>query len=156
MRLASIAAMAAISAALASPAFAADEHKVLAPQEIKWSPGPASLPKGAEVAVLSGDPAKEGPFTMRLKFPKGFQIAPHNHPKPEVVTVISGAFRIGMGDTAEPAKAKALPPGGFFAFPAGMNHFAMADEETVVQLNSVGPWGVKYVNEKDDPRQKTQ
>jgi hypothetical protein len=30
------------------------------------------------------------------------------------------------------------------------------DEETVVQINSTGPWGINYVNPKDDPRQKTQ
>lgn len=147
--------LALVGAAFASPLLAADEHKIMAPQDIKWSPGPASIPKGAEVAVLFGDPAKEGLFAMRLKFPKGYKIAPHSHPKPEVVTVISGAFRIGMGDAADPGKAKALPAGGFFAFTPGMSHYASADEETVVQLNSTGPWTLNYVNPKDDPR-KTQ
>ena len=141
---------------VALPASAADDHKVLGPDDVTWSPGPASLPKGAEVAVLYGDPSKEGLFAMRLKFPKGYQIPPHSHPKPEVVTVLSGIFRIGMGETADPGKAQALPAGGFFAFPAGMTHFAAAEEDTVVQLNSTGPWGVNYVNPKDDPRQKTQ
>ena len=70
--------------------------------------------------------------------------------------MISGTFRIGMGETVDPSKAKALPAGGFFAFPPGMTHFASTDEETVVQLNSIGPWGLNYVNPKDDPRQKTQ
>ena len=28
--------------------------------EIQWKDGPASLPAGAKVAVLEGDPAKEG------------------------------------------------------------------------------------------------
>jgi quercetin dioxygenase-like cupin family protein len=145
-------ALAVVGAAFASPLLAADEHKIATPQEIKWSPGPASIPKGAEVAVLFGDPAKEGLFAMRLKFPKGYQIAPHSHPKPEVVTVISGTFRIGMGDTADASKAKALPPGSFFAFTPGMNHYASVDEDTVVQLNSTGPWSLNYVNPKDDPR----
>jgi quercetin dioxygenase-like cupin family protein len=138
------------------PSIASDDHKVLMPNEVKWSPGPASIPKGAEVAVLFGDPSKEGPFAMRLKMPKGYQIAPHSHPKPEVVTVISGTFRIGMGENADPSKAQALPAGGFFAFPPGMVHYASTDEDTVVQLNSIGPWGLNYVNPKDDPRQKTQ
>lgn len=137
------------------PAQATDDHKILTPNELKWSPGPASIPKGAEVAVLFGDPSKDGPFAMRLKMPKGYQIAPHSHPKPEVVTVISGTFRIGMGETADPSKARPLPAGGFFAFPPGMTHFASTDEDTVIQLNSVGPWSLNYVNPKDDPR-KTQ
>ena len=143
------------STMLAWPALAADDHKILTPQDVKWSPGPASIPKGAETAVLYGDPSKEGPFAMRLKMPSGYKIPPHSHPKPEIVTVISGTFQIGMGDKADPGKLKALPPGSFFAFAPGMNHFAQAEGETVVQLNSVGPWGLTYVNAQDDPR-KTQ
>ena len=143
------------TAMLALPAWAADDHKILTPQEVKWSPGPASIPKGAEAAVLYGDPSKDGPFAMRLKMPSGYKIPPHSHPKPEVVTVISGTFRIGMGDKADASKLKALPAGGFFAFAPGMNHFAEAEGETVVQLNSTGPWGLTYVNAQDDPR-KTQ
>ncbi len=38
--------------------------------------------------------------------------------------------------------------------PPGMAHFAFADEDTVVQLNSTGPWGITYINPKDDPRNK--
>jgi quercetin dioxygenase-like cupin family protein len=142
-------------AAFALPVSAADEHNIFTPKDVKWSPGPASIPKGAEVAVLFGDPSKEGLFAMRLKMPKGYRIAPHNHPKPEVVTVISGTFRIGMGSAADPGKARALPAGGFFAFAPGMTHYASTDEETVIQLNSTGPWSLTYVNPKDDPRRKT-
>ena len=130
------------------------DHKMLTPQEIKWSSGPPSLQPGAEVAVLYGDPAKDGLFAMRLKLPKGYKIAPHTHPKPEVVTVISGTFRLGMGDTADPSKGKPLAAGSFFAMPEGMAHFAVADEDTVVQLNSTGPWTLTYVNQADDPRKK--
>ena len=54
------------------------------------------------------------------------------------------------------SKAQALPAGSFFVMAPGMVHTAFADEDTVVQLNSTGPWGITYVNPKDDPRQKTQ
>ena len=30
-----------------------------------------------------------------------------------------------------------------------MQHYVYADEETVLQLNSNGPWGLTYVNQKD-------
>lgn len=142
--------------ALAMPPVQTGEQKLLAPADIKWGPGPASLPPGAEAAVLYGDPTKEGLFAMRLKFPKGYRIAPHTHPKPEIVTVITGTFRLGTGDTADLSKAKALTAGSFIALPPGHAHFAGADEDTVVQLNSTGPWSVAYVNPKDDPRTKTQ
>ena len=141
----------AIAAIAATPT----ADTILAPQEIKWGPGPASIPPGAQAAVLYGDPGKEGLFALRLKLPAGYHIAPHTHPKPEVVTVISGTFRLGMGEMADKAKAKALPAGSFFALSPGMAHFAYADEDTVIQLNSTGPWALNYVNPKDDPR-KTQ
>ena len=96
------------SAASAATAQTADAHKIVSPQDIKWGPAPASLPPGAELAVLYGDPSKEGEFAMRLKGAKGYHIAPHTHPKPEIVTVISGTVSLGMGETADHGKAQQL------------------------------------------------
>ncbi len=73
----------------------------------------------------------------------------------EVVTVISGTFKLGMGEAADESAATALPAGSFFALPPGMAHFVYIDEETVIQISTNGPWGLTYVNPKDDPR-KTQ
>jgi len=149
-----------IAASAASPtqpmAQTMDGDKIVSPQEVTWGPAPPSIPPGAEAAVLYGDPSKEGMFALRLKLPKGYVIPAHSHPKPEVVTVISGTFRLGMGETADPGAAKPLPAGSFFALSPGMTHFAYTDEETVVQLNSTGPWSLTYVNPKDDPRQAAQ
>jgi len=69
-----------------APAQTTDAHKIVSPQQIKWEPAPAAYPPGAQVAVLHGNPGNDGPFVTRLKFPKGFQIAPHWHPTLEVVT----------------------------------------------------------------------
>ena len=131
-----------------------DEHKIVSAQEIKWGPAPPSIPPGAQAAVLYGDPGKEGLFSLRLKLPKDYAIPPHTHPKPEVVTVISGTFRLGVGEKADKSKGQALPAGSFFALSPGLAHFAFADEDTVIQLNSTGPWGLTYVNPADDPRKK--
>ena len=131
-----------------------DEHKLIAPQDIKWGPAPPSVPPGAQAAVLYGDPGKEDMFAFRLKMPKDYHIAPHTHPKPEIVTVISGAARLGMGTTADRGKAQVLPAGSFFALSPGSAHYFFADEDAVIQLNSTGPWGIDYVNAKDDPRKK--
>ena len=130
----------------------ADDHKLMTPQDIKWGPGPPSVPAGAQAAVLYGDPGKEGMFAFRLKVPKDYRIAPHTHPKPEIVTVLSGTARLGMGTSGDRATAQVLPAGSFFALQPGMAHYFIADEETVIQLNSTGPWGITYVSEKDDPR----
>ena len=143
--------------ALAGPASAqGTDHTMLGPQDVKWAKAPPSVPPGAEASVLYGDPGKDGLFALRLKFPKGYAIPPHTHPKPEIVTVISGTFTLGMGNVADKGNAKPLRAGSFFAFEPGMAHYAFTDEETVVQINSTGPWGINYVNPKDDPRQKTQ
>ena len=108
------------------------------------------------MATLEGDPTKEGIFTMRLSVPAGYTIPPHWHAAFEHVTVISGAFSIGMGDTFDKAKLKAIPAGGFGFMPPGMRHFAWAENPTVVQLHGMGPWQIYYVNSADDPRAKTK
>ena len=134
----------------------AQEHKIIAVDEVKWVSAPPSIPPGAQAAILYGDPGKEGLFVLRLKLPKGYRLAPHTHPKPEIVTVVSGTFRFGMGETADQSKAQPLGAGSFFAMPPGMAHFAFTDEETVIQLNATGPWSLTYVNPSDDPRKKSQ
>ena len=147
----------ALSAGLLTASVQAmDEHKIVAPDDIQWGPAPPTLPPGAQAAVLYGNPAQDGLFALRLRFPAGYHVPPHTHPKPEVITVLSGNFKLGAGETAEPTKAQALGPGTLFAMPSGMAHYAYTDEETVVQLNSVGPFGISYVNPQDDPRPKTQ
>ena len=127
-------------------------HKVFLPQDIKWGPTPPSLPEGAEAAVLYGDPAQEGMFALRIKAPKGYAIPPHTHPKPEVITVISGKFGLGMGPKADRAGTESLPAGSFSSMPPGVAHYVFVDEDSVVQINGTGPWGIDYVDPRNDPR----
>lgn len=146
-----LAAIAALS--LAAPAVAQEDHELIEAGEFEYAAGPASIPEGAEYAVLYGDPGAEGLFAMRLRLPAGYHIAPHNHGQPEVVTVISGTFLVGMGEEADRDAATRLEPGSFFAFPPGHVHYAYAgDEEAVIQLNSTGPWTLTYADPADDPR----
>lgn len=129
-----------------------DTHKVFLPQDIKWGATPPSLPAGAEAAVLYGNPTKEGMFALRVKMPKGYKIAPHTHPKPEVITVISGKFSLGLGSKADRANIESLPAGSFSSMPPGVGHYVFVDEDAVVQINSIGPWSIDYLDPKDDPR----
>lgn len=153
-----IALAATIAAAfqLPLPAAAADEahgpHLMVAPEDLVWEPGPASLPPGAEVVLIEGNPAEAAPLTLRLKFPSGYRIPAHSHPALEHITVLSGVFHAGMGDALDTTKGAAMPAGSFVVMPIGHNHFAWTDVETVVQLHSVGPWGITYVDPADDPR----
>ena len=136
-----------------SPAGAGHAGSIKLLDRIEWKDSPA-LPRGAKVAVLEGDPTKAGYFNMRVKLPDGYRIPPHWHPCHERVTVLSGTFCLGPGETFDPAKAQALPPGTYWSMEPGMRHFAFAKGETVVQVTTVGPWGINYVNPSDDPRRK--
>jgi quercetin dioxygenase-like cupin family protein len=117
-----------------------------------WGPAPPFLAKGAQFAVFQGDPGKSGAYTIRMKLPAGYVIAPHFHPTDENVTVISGHFLVGMGDNVDKSKAQTLSPGGFITAPAQAHHFAVASDEVVVQVHGIGPFAITYVHESDDPR----
>lgn len=137
----------------ASPGFTADDTHVVTPvEEVTFQPGPPTLPEGAQIAVLSGNPAEEGAFVVRLKFPAGYEVPAHTHSKQEQLTVLSGRFGMSTGETLDKTGVTPLAPGGFVRIPAGHPHFAWAEEETVVQLHGMGPFDVTYVNEADDPR----
>jgi quercetin dioxygenase-like cupin family protein len=124
------------------------------PEQIVWKDGPPSLPPGAKVAILEGDPAKNGYFAMRLKFPDGYRVPAHTHPNVERVTIIRGTLHLGMGDKFDKASANALPAGSYSFMPPGMKHFAWAEGETELQLATMGPWAINYINPEDDPRNK--
>lgn len=137
----------------------ADEHtpgefQLHPPDKIEWKEGPPSLPPGAQMAVLEGDPTKEGPFVFRVKAPDGYRIPPHTHPKTERITVISGTFNIGMGAEFDASKAKPMPVGTYGYWGAGMKHFVWIKGESIVQFHGMGPWKIEYVNPADDPRNK--
>jgi quercetin dioxygenase-like cupin family protein len=117
--------------------------------------GTAAAP-GAEIAVLEGDPAKPGFFTMRLKMPDGYRIPAHSHSQPERVTVLSGTLYLGLGDGVNAASAIALSAGSYSSMPPKMVHFGWMKGETILQLTSIGPWTVTYVNPRDDPRKASK
>lgn len=139
--------------------FAANEtmdtkHEIFTPENISWKDGPDSLPKGAKISVLEGDPYQAGPFTFRIKLPANYVIPPHWHPIIEHVTVISGDIYLGMGETLKKEAADNIPVGGFAYMQPEMRHFVFTHNEAVIQLHGIGPWGITYVNQKDDPRNK--
>ena len=140
------------SAAASTPA-STPAHVMITPVQIKWGDAPPSLRKGAQLAVMSGDPGAAGPFTIRLKLPAGYRISPHWHPTDENVTVISGTFSLGMGEKFDQASLKTLPAGGFALLPAEMRHFAWTKGGATVQVHGMGPFALNYVNPSDDPSQ---
>ncbi|MBA3810814.1 MAG: cupin domain-containing protein [Caulobacteraceae bacterium] len=122
--------------------------------DVKWGPAPPVFPQGARMAVMAGDPGKAGLFIIRLKMPADYKVPAHHHPTDENVTVISGAFSLGMGDTLDMKKAATLTAGGFAQAPAGMNHYGFTAKGAVVEVAAQGPFAMTYVNPADDPTHK--
>jgi quercetin dioxygenase-like cupin family protein len=149
----------ALATAAQTPQSTADTHPIMTPATLKWGEAPPALPKGSLMAVLSGDPGKPGPFTLRAKMPAGYTIPPHWHPTDEHLTLISGEVAVGMGEKFDAAAMKTLPAGGFVVMPAEMRHYLRVKRPSILQVHGIGPLTITYVNPADDPRQaapKTQ
>lgn len=96
------------------------------------------IEKGAQMAVLSGDPSKSGEFVIRLKVPANYRVAADHHLTDEYATVIEGNFSLGMGDNLNETKGAALTPGGFAMAPASVR-IASADLDAVAWRPGRGP-----------------
>jgi hypothetical protein len=130
----------------------AHQKNVFTPDTITWGAAPPILRPGAQFAVLEGDPtASTGDFTIRLKMPDGYRIAPHWHPNRENVTIISGTFKVGMGDQFDSSMMNVFVAGSFAFLDPDMHHYAMASGETIVQVHGQSPLQINYVNPGDDP-----
>jgi hypothetical protein len=149
-------AIAAVALVFAAEEATTSEHRVLKPSDLKWGEAPPGLPAGGKMAVLNGDPTQAGAFTVRLKAPAGYKIMPHTHPTAERLTAISGSFKIGMGEKFDEASMQEMAPGSYIVLPSGMAHFAKVGKESVVQIDSEGPFQINYVNPSDDPRNAKQ
>lgn len=133
------------------PLVAGVAHAQAPATAITWGPAPAVFPAGTKMAVLQGDPSQPGTFTVRLELPAGTRVAPHFHPTDEAITVISGTFLLGMGDSIDTAHMTTLAPTGFAIVTAQMHHYAIARGRTVVQVSATGPFVLTYVRESDNP-----
>jgi quercetin dioxygenase-like cupin family protein len=130
-------------------------HVMLDASDLEWQ-NVASMAPGAQMAILEGDLSKEEPFTFRLRLPANYQLAPHTHPAHERVTVLSGKLHFAHGDKFDRTKTRALEPGDVAIMPPGAPMFGYTEEETVIQLHGVGPWGIEYINPEDDPRRRAE
>ena len=129
-------------------------HIMLNTGDFKWMDAPPGLPAGAKMAILSGDPSKPGPFTLRAEFPENYRVPPHTHPSYENVVVLEGSLYMGSGEKIEESKAMKLDAGGYSAIPAKSPHYVFTKDKVTIQVNGEGPFAINYVNPADDPRNK--
>jgi len=129
-----------------------DLFKSALSEDLEWRPFPA-FPPSVRLAVIVGRPSEAGPYTIRVRVPRGVKLMPHRHPEDRVYTVMSGVFYIGLGDRFDADKLQAYPPGSVIVLPGNTPHFHWAKSgEYVTQVTAIGPLGIEYVNAKDDPR----
>ena len=122
----------------------------ITPDELRFGPG--RVP-GHEIAALIGASNKPGAYVERVRFPANTISQAHSHPEDRTYTVISGTWYVGYGDTYDPAKLKALPPGSFYTEPAHVAHFSLTkDEAVLVQISGQGPSATRFVDASHAPR----
>jgi quercetin dioxygenase-like cupin family protein len=131
-----------------------EEPEVISRDEMRWEPAPDVFPAGAQFCVLHGDPTAAGAlFSVRLRTSQGYVFAPHSHPHDEHVTVISGRLELGNGAALDRSATRILEPGGYAFLPKEQFHYAVAlSEDTVFQVEAIGPFGITYARPEDDPR----
>jgi hypothetical protein len=123
------------------------------PAALKWGDAPPALPAGAKMAVVSGDPSKEGQFVVRVKMPAGYAVPPHHHPADEMVRVKSGGpLSYGTGDNFDRTRFGTLEKDYHVTMMANMNHYVWTSTPTEIEVSGMGPFQITYVDPKDDPR----
>jgi hypothetical protein len=127
--LASVSIAGATSAASQGPSVRA----VLPITESAWQRGPAGLPGGSTFAVISGDPARAGPFMIRVELPTGYSLASYRRPRDETIVVLVGAIQLGT---------RTLPPGSFVRLRANELHSLSTQSGATLQIYGEGPFAL--------------
>jgi hypothetical protein len=127
---------------------------IVTADNLHWTNVPNMLPSGAQFVILDGNPKNTGNVTFRFKLPANYQLPPAYSQGVDRITVLSGTLNIGTGDKLDTSKGTSLPAGSYVLVPAKLHHYIWASEDSIIQVSSMGPWTVKYVNAKDDPRNK--
>jgi len=126
---------------------------VIRPADIVWQPGPPTLEPGSQGAVLAGNPGQAGPFTLRVRLPGRYRIAPHRHSVDERLTVLSGTLCFATpGPTNVAQDTLCIGPGSFRLMPANVVHSDWSQGPVEYQIEALGPFDLTYVNPGDDPR----
>jgi hypothetical protein len=138
LRLGVFALIAVLCASDAGVALAGEGLRGLLPSDIGWEQRRAS--PDVYYAGIYGNPARPGPYAFRVRAQAGHSLPPHTHPDERTVTVLSGTYWSGVGETFDEAKLEAFPAGSFYVIPAGVPHFsAVLEGEVEFQEAGVGP-----------------
>jgi quercetin dioxygenase-like cupin family protein len=138
---------------MSGASFAPDEAILVTLDRVPWAD--SSIIPNAKGAFLVGNPQKAEVTVLRVKLPPHCKHPPHQHPFAEVATVLSGRLGYGLGNVFDTSKGQMLEAGTFAVVPAKRSHYIWTDdEEAIVQVQFIGPFGIDYVNPAEDPRKQ--
>jgi hypothetical protein len=107
------------------------------PENIKWVDNAAHTNQSA---ILYGDPEKEGPYAMLLKWKAGNMSRPHFHPHDRFFIVVSGTWWVGTGKKFDPASTVPLPAGTYVVhYAKGIHYDGAKDADVIIMVHGMGP-----------------
>ncbi|MBI1395933.1 MAG: hypothetical protein GC151_08120 [Betaproteobacteria bacterium] len=141
----------ALAAMTALPmAASADENK-----DLDWH-FVAGLPRPIEMAIVSGDPSKPGPFVVRYRMPSAMKLQPHTYPDTREIKVIKGIYWIAPGESYNWRSMDEYKAGSTYTMEAGKPYFCWARTAVIIEERGTGPSAIKFVHPEDDPRARRE
>lgn len=111
----------------------------------QWKP--SGTLAGAFRRDLVGNPRQSGPYKYQLKLPAGAHPPVHKHASDVKIKVLRGSMFIVLGEPLDSSRAHRLTVGSVFVFPAHAWHDEWWVEETVLEVEGVGPLETTYKNQ---------
>jgi len=118
------------------------------PDQIPWSAVDA---RGAQNAVVVGDPSKPGFYIVYTKWTKGNHFSrPHFHPNDRYIAVLQGTWWVGSGPKFDPEHGTVPMPASSFVTHFGKQvHWDGAkDKDAVLLIMGEGPATATQVAEE--------
>lgn len=134
-----------------TPPARANDFRTLDPDRIELREVPGR--EGLEAAILHGNPDEPGLYVIRVRFGPGRRSTPHSHDRDRHVTVISGRWHFGIGESGGCEGTTPLGPGSYAYHPAGAIHYdgSCGDEATTVEIVGLGPVRTTWLEAASKP-----
>ncbi len=122
-----------------------------AEEDLNWQFVPG-IPRPVEMAIVSGDPSREGPYVVRYRTPSGMRFAPVTHPDARQLIIVKGTYWIAQGESYNWKQMDEFKAGSVIQKEANKPYFGWARTAVILEERGTGPTNIQYVHEDDDPR----
>jgi quercetin dioxygenase-like cupin family protein len=122
------------------------------PKDLKWT----GQEGRQQTAILYGDPTKEGPYGIVIRWYPGNFSRPHFHDHDRWAYVVSGTWWVSESTVYDEKTTYPMHAGTFVTNPAGKIHWdgarAGEKEPATLVLTGIGPVRTTQVDEQGKPR----